>query len=110
MANRTIRVSGLPTRTGLSGNNVVLAIDNTTSNTVSNTVQVSLTNLFTNSSVDFIVKDGHSLSANTLIIRRENTPANSTVTVAKGTFWYDANFLYIAVATDTIKRVALSSF
>lgn len=38
------------------------------------------------------------------------TPANSTITVTKGTTMYDANYWYVAVANNTLKRVALSSF
>lgn len=38
------------------------------------------------------------------------TPANSTITVSRGTIFYDTNYLYIAVANNTLKRIALSSF
>ncbi len=47
-------------------------------------------------------------SANVVI--QANTPANSTVTVKKGTIFFDDNYLYIATANNTLKRTALSSF
>ena len=40
-----------------------------------------------------------------------NTPANSTsTTVLRGTLLYDASYLYVATANNTVKRVALSTF
>lgn len=40
-----------------------------------------------------------------------NTPANTTaLTITAGTMLYDADYLYIAVANNVVKRVALSSF
>lgn len=38
------------------------------------------------------------------------TPANSAITVKKGTLMFDASYLYIATANNVLKRVALSSF
>lgn len=47
----------------------------------------------------------------TIILPALGTPANSTsMTVAPGTVWYDASFLYVAVANNNTKRVSLSSF
>jgi hypothetical protein len=41
---------------------------------------------------------------------RALAPANSTITVKAGSIFFDANYIYVAVADDTLKRVALSSF
>ena len=50
-------------------------------------------------------------SANVLLATGGITPANSTnTTVAAGTIWFDANYIYVTTATDTVKRVALSTF
>ena len=38
------------------------------------------------------------------------TPANSTINVAQGTIMMDADYIYVATANNTLKRVALSSF
>lgn len=64
-----------------------LVVEHTYSNGVSNTFQLSVANLFAFS-----------------------TPANSTITITKGTMLYDTNYLYVAVANNTLKRVSLSSF
>ena len=49
-------------------------------------------------------------SAANLVIYNTSTPANSTITVKKGTMMFDSGFLYIAIANNTLKRVALSTF
>lgn len=38
------------------------------------------------------------------------TPASSTATGTTGAITYDANFLYICVAKNTWKRIALTAF
>lgn len=47
-------------------------------------------------------------SANVVIYSA--TPANSTITVKKGTLMFDNTYLYIATANNVLKRVTLSSF
>lgn len=39
-----------------------------------------------------------------------STPASSSSACAAGQVWTDANFIYVCVATNTIKRSALASF
>jgi hypothetical protein len=46
--------------------------------------------------------------ANSIIV--PGTPANSTIIVSSGTFMYNSNYLYIAIADNLLKRVAISSF
>ena len=43
-------------------------------------------------------------------IREEGTPSSASDFGLKGEIRWDANYLYICVATDTWKRVALSSW
>ena len=50
------------------------------------------------------------LFSNLTIKTSTSTPANSTANAKAGTIWYDSNYLYIAVANNTIKRVSLNSF
>lgn len=50
------------------------------------------------------------LKVATLLVGNTATPANSTITVAQGTIWYDANYIYCATANNTLKRVALTAF
>lgn len=45
-----------------------------------------------------------------IIIESENTPASSTATGEKGTICYDSNYIYVCVATDTWKRISLTSW
>lgn len=56
--------------------------------------------VFANSSVQF----------GNVVIKNTSTPANSTANVAAGTIWFDANYVYVAVANSVIKRASLSSF
>lgn len=46
----------------------------------------------------------------TILVAEQFTPASSTATTVKGMMWHDANYLYIATATDNIKRIALTTF
>jgi len=39
-----------------------------------------------------------------------NTPANSSITVSQGSIFMDLNYLYVAVANNVLKRVALGAF
>lgn len=50
------------------------------------------------------------LTANQITILDSRTPANSAIDISRGTMFYDNNYIYIAVATNVIKRVALASF
>lgn len=108
MAASLKTISNLAILTTPTGN-TLLPVDHT-ANGVTNTYQLSVTNLFTNCSSNLTVSNSAILSANTLIIRNNQTPANSTVTVTKGTMFYDSNYLYIAVSNNSLKRVSLSSF
>lgn len=40
----------------------------------------------------------------------EGTPANSSVAVTEGQVMHDSNYLYVATANNTLKRVLLESF
>jgi hypothetical protein len=46
--------------------------------------------------------------ANSMITQKSFT--NGTTNSTQGLVYYDSNYLYITVANNTIKRVALSSF
>ena len=45
-----------------------------------------------------------------LIVSSSSPPASSTATGVKGTITYNNDYLYICIATDTWKRVALDTF
>jgi len=51
------------------------------------------------------------VNSNGFVITDKLTPANSTVEAIEiGKFFYDDDYLYVKVANNTIKRVALSNF
>lgn len=59
----------------------------------------------------FTVRKSFTVANNNINIANTLTPASSSVTMGgKGTLAWDANYLYIEVSANTIKRVALSSF
>lgn len=50
------------------------------------------------------------ITANILIVTDNTTPSNSTANVTFGRMWSDGNYLYIATATNVIKRITLDTF
>jgi hypothetical protein len=72
--------------------------------------KVALSNLFGNCNANLVLSNTSLMSANVAIIRNANTPANSSITVTRGTIWFDSDFLYVATANNILKRVALESF
>lgn len=108
MADNAVTISDLPTLAAPNAN-TVLVVNHTVSSVV-NTYQISTNNFFSNVAANVTLVNTAVLSANTVILRNNQTPANSTITVTKGTILFDSNYLYIAVANNSLKRVALSSF
>lgn len=88
----------------------ILMIEDVPDSGNSITKAITVGNLLGNSSVDIIAGNNNVLSANTFIIRRANTPVSSSDTCQGGQVWRDSSYLYVAVANNTIKRVALSTF
>jgi len=108
MADNAVTISDLPTLAAPNAN-TVLVVNHTVSSVV-NTYQISTNNFFSNVAANVTLVNTAVLSANTVILRNNQTPATSTITVTKGTILFDSNYLYIAVANNSLKRVALSSF
>jgi hypothetical protein len=50
------------------------------------------------------------VNSDTVRVRTSKTPATSSDTISQGTIFWDADYLYIAVGDNLIKRVALASF
>lgn len=95
--------------TSLQANDLFVVVKNR-ANTNLSTHSVSLSILLNNTSANLTVSNSAILSTNTLIVRNNQTPSNSTITVTKGTILFDSDYLYIATANNTLKRIALSSF
>lgn len=101
MADRSKAISELPTLTAPAGEDLLVIVDSPSG--TANTKQVTVTNLFGNTTNLTVV-------CNTLITENKQTPANSSVTVRKGTIMFDDTYLYIATANNTLKRITLESF
>lgn len=111
MANRAKPISNLQTSNVATSNDfIVLLVGNTTGGNTYTTTKISVNTFFSNTTVDMMTTANNKLSSNNFILRNQSTPANSTINIEKGTVFWDTNYLYIAVANNTLKRVALSSF
>lgn len=94
MSDRAKKVSELTELTAVTGDDVLLIIDDPSGTPVSKKVTVA--NLLGNSSANVVIYNA--------------TPANSTIPVKKGTIMFDSSYLYVATANNTLKRISLSSF
>lgn len=90
--------------------NDVLIIEDVPVSGNSITGGVRVSTLLSNSSSNVYVKDGYSLSSNALYVRTASTPVTSSDTVEKGKIWWDADYIYVAVANNIIKRAVLTTF
>lgn len=108
MADRAKKISELTALTGPAAEDLLVIVDAPSTNAVTKSVTVGT--LLTNCSSNVVVKDAYTFTANTVIIKNKQTPTNSSSPFTGGTFFYDENYLYIAIANNTLKRVALSSF
>lgn len=75
-----------------------------------NTYQMNICSMFANNTGNVSFSNSSTLSANSFLVRRDDTPANSTITVTKGAIWSDGTYLYVATADNTLKRIALTAF
>ena len=50
------------------------------------------------------------ITGDRIVIQNTKTPSSNTQTMTVGSIFFDTNYLYVAVANNTIKRVALSVF
>lgn len=100
MADRAKTIPELPVSTALNSTDLfVIVVDPTNT---ANTKQITASNVFGNSALD--------LSANSLILAERSTPANSSITVTKGSIFFDDSYIYVATANNTLKRIELTSF
>lgn len=106
MANSPKAITELPALTTPAVGDLLVIVDDPSG--TANTKKITVSTLFSNTPA--LAVNVSSLSTNTLIMKAETTPSNSTITVTKGTVLFDTNYIYIAVANNQLKRVALSSF
>ena len=94
MSDRYKKVTELTALTSPAGEDLLLIVDDPSGTPV--TKKVTVSNLFGNSTANVVIYNV--------------TPANSTITVKKGTLMFDSSFIYVAVANNTLKRVGLNAF
>jgi len=95
MTDNAKKITELQTTSSPKKGDYLVIVSNNTGSDV--TMKVTLSTLLGNN------------DANTVI--QTYTPSSSTsTTVKKGTIFFDANYLYIATDTNTVKRVSLVSF
>lgn len=119
MANTNARpISNLTACNAPIGNNLLAIVGNTAG--TKNTFSLSISNLFGNSQANVIVANSFflrantatitTISSNTVVITGSFTPGSNTDLAANGRIWFDANYLYVAVGTNDIRRVPLQTF
>lgn len=94
MSDRSKKVTELTALTSPAGEDLLLIVDDPSGTPT--TKKVTVSNLFGNSTANVVVFN--------------TTPANSTITVKKGTLMFDSSYIYVAVANNLLKRVGLNSF
>jgi hypothetical protein len=94
MSDRAKKISELTALTAPAAEDLMVIVDDPSGTPT--TKYVSVGNLFGN------------VAANVVIYNA--TPANSTITVKKGTLTFDSDYLYVATANNTLKRIALTAF
>jgi hypothetical protein len=114
MADRAKKISELTALTGPVAEDLLVVVDAPSTNAVTKSVTVG--NFFGNSSANVTIKSGYYINANNAVVNnfvvaRKQTPvASSGTSDQQGAIWFDANYIYVAVANGTVKRAALSTF
>jgi hypothetical protein len=112
------KISGLTAATTMaSGDLIPLVADPSGSPT---TKKITLANFYSNvvvtatyaNTVTFNanVVSTSNLTASSLYITFRTTPGSANATVPSGKIWFDTNYIYVATATNVIKRVAITTF
>ncbi len=76
----------------------------------STTSAITVEDLFSNISTDVVVGANNFLAATTLSVSKNNTPTVSTGTFRPRQFWFDNDYMYVAVNGTTLKRISLQAF
>ena len=72
------------------------------------TMKISIKDFFANIPANTHINA--TLITNVLRVQDSWTPSSSSAACTKGKISYDTNYVYVAVANNTIKRISLSSF
>ena len=93
MSDRAKKITELTALTAPVAVDLLVIVDDPTGTPI--TKYVTVGNLLGNAAANVVIYN--------------STPANSTITVKKGTLMFDTSYLYVATANNTLKRVALST-
>ena len=94
MSDRAKKITELAALVAPTAEDLMVIVDDPSGTPVTKYVTVS--NLLGNSAANVVIYN--------------STPANSTITVKKGTIMFDSDYLYVATSNNTLKRVALTAF
>ena len=110
MADRAKKITELTALTAPSSDDLLVIIDSPSSNAI--TKKVTVGNFLNNTAANVTIGNTYYLNANNILITKNTTPTDSSSipTAVKGTFWFDANYIYVATANGTVKRASLSTF
>ena len=111
MATEVKKISELTLLQTANSADVFVVVDDTTGTPVTRKMNIGrpltqgLKGKFANTTISQL-----EITGDRVVIQNTKTPASSTITITKGSIFFDTNYLYVATANNTIKRVALSSF
>ena len=94
MSDRAKKITELTALTAPVAVDLLVIVDDPTGTPI--TKYVTVGNLLGNAAANVVIYN--------------STPANSTITVKKGTLMFDTSYLYVATANNTLKRIALTAF
>lgn len=86
----------------------LLTVVNSPDSPDAETVKISFKNVFANFPANTWINA--TLIANVFRVNNTWSPTSSSAPCTKGKIAYDSNYLYVAVANNTVKRITLSSF
>lgn len=108
MTSRAKKISELTESTSPSADDLVVIVDSPASGAA--TKKVTVANLLGNSSANVTVSNTAVLSVKNVVVRRKETPPDSSATSPQGTIWFDDNYIYVVTSTGVTKRAALTAF
>lgn len=102
------KVSDCALVTGLSSNDKLFVVSNDVGG-VTNNALITASNFFSNTPVSFMTTGNNAVSTANLVVRTATTMQSNSIGV-EGQIKWDINFIYVCIANNVWKRVALSSF
>jgi len=103
------KVTELTSITNLSGDDLLLVVNDPSGSPSSNKVTVA--NMFANVVSETTFKSSVSINGNLLLKNQTpSTNVSSNEGHTAGSIWFDEDYIYVAVSGGTIKRAALSTF